>query len=311
MVTPLCSDTSVLPTPCCRACHTEEAKAEVGLDVADQLLSPCLCTGSVQWIHMRCLDAWRIASLRRANRHCCELCGFAFAYEFEAGSALSDAKPFLLVSLASVGALGILAAIVTAETGTPSVGVVAAGAFVGVWACGDVSVSIASCLCADFGGHRAGILGGACRRLYQHQCTKRTCSLSFVVNTDADLLCAPSVAATQRRVFLRSLAPRLCDLLSSIEGIVVLTAGIPAVFTFFLFRLRDMLGHHGLEQLALYLAWLGVLYTPVALGASLLASALTPRPVVVRNDAGLPIVRSLTSQERLQERLALNHRRCM
>lgn len=59
----------------CRVCHAE------GTDADDPLLSPCLCDGSVRWVHRSCLDEWRIHGGRRACS--CELCGFVYIFELE------------------------------------------------------------------------------------------------------------------------------------------------------------------------------------------------------------------------------------
>lgn len=44
----------------------------------DDFIQPCLCTGSVQWIHRKCLDKWRVSGSNvRAFTHCPQ-CGFAY-----------------------------------------------------------------------------------------------------------------------------------------------------------------------------------------------------------------------------------------
>lgn len=61
-------DNSELETDVCRICHCgEEAEAP--------LISPCLCTGSVKFVHHKCLMSW----LQRAVMSKCELCLYPLA----------------------------------------------------------------------------------------------------------------------------------------------------------------------------------------------------------------------------------------
>ena len=55
-------DTVSLSEPCCRVCQCN-SKEEI-------LISPCLCSGSVKWIHESCLIKWMKCSLKDS----CELC---------------------------------------------------------------------------------------------------------------------------------------------------------------------------------------------------------------------------------------------
>lgn len=53
----------------CRVC-------QCGSEGSEELLSPCLCKGSVRWVHRVCLDEWRGVGGRPARRATsCELCG--------------------------------------------------------------------------------------------------------------------------------------------------------------------------------------------------------------------------------------------
>lgn len=51
----------------CRICHCEA-------DIANPLLSPCYCSGSLKYVHQSCLQQWLTASETRS----CELCKFNF-----------------------------------------------------------------------------------------------------------------------------------------------------------------------------------------------------------------------------------------
>jgi len=56
----------------CRICH---------LDKGESLLSPCLCSGSIQHVCSECLEEWRKRNPARGAS--CELCGVAFLYKSE------------------------------------------------------------------------------------------------------------------------------------------------------------------------------------------------------------------------------------
>ena len=60
-------DNSDLETDVCRICHSG--------DEAESLISPCLCTGSVKFVHHTCLMSW----LQRAVMSKCELCLYPLA----------------------------------------------------------------------------------------------------------------------------------------------------------------------------------------------------------------------------------------
>jgi Protein involved in mRNA turnover and stability len=55
-------DTISLCEPCCRVCQCDASEEE--------LISPCLCSGSVKWIHESCLIQWMKSSFKES----CELC---------------------------------------------------------------------------------------------------------------------------------------------------------------------------------------------------------------------------------------------
>lgn len=51
----------------CRICHCEG-------DTDAPLISPCVCSGSLQWVHQACLQKW----IKSADTKSCELCKFEF-----------------------------------------------------------------------------------------------------------------------------------------------------------------------------------------------------------------------------------------
>jgi len=60
----------------CRICHCEGTNDE-------PLVSPCLCLGTLQYLHQSCLQRW----IRSAGVKSCELCKFEFIMH-------SEIKPF-------------------------------------------------------------------------------------------------------------------------------------------------------------------------------------------------------------------------
>jgi hypothetical protein len=58
----------------CRICLSDDA-------AADDLISPCLCAGSVRWVHRACLDEWRAQEVREDSFVRCELCHFTYVTE--------------------------------------------------------------------------------------------------------------------------------------------------------------------------------------------------------------------------------------
>lgn len=53
----------------CRVCRCEGAPDR-------QLFHPCICTGSIKWIHQECLMQW----MRYSRKQYCELCGHQFSF---------------------------------------------------------------------------------------------------------------------------------------------------------------------------------------------------------------------------------------
>lgn len=62
--------------PICRICM--EPSSEV-----DKLISPCSCSGSVKWIHRKCLDEWRSSHVKPTSFSRCELCKFNYVIDVQ------------------------------------------------------------------------------------------------------------------------------------------------------------------------------------------------------------------------------------
>jgi len=55
----------------CRNCHDDQG---------DDFIAPCNCSGSIQWVHRKCLDEWRSVSPNPQSFYRCDVCHYA--YEF-------------------------------------------------------------------------------------------------------------------------------------------------------------------------------------------------------------------------------------
>eukprot|EP00386_Alphamonas_edax_P006675 GDKI01021532.1.p1 GENE.GDKI01021532.1~~GDKI01021532.1.p1 ORF type:complete len:277 (-),score=26.61 GDKI01021532.1:21-851(-) len=65
--------------PVCRICAGGSDEGE--------LIAPCKCTGSIQWIHRECLDKWRInSSVNPQNLVRCEVCHHPYEFETHVSS---------------------------------------------------------------------------------------------------------------------------------------------------------------------------------------------------------------------------------
>ena len=64
----------------CRICHCES-------EIDAPLISPCVCSGSLKYVHQACLQQW----IKSANTKSCELCKFDF-------QMTTRVKPFRKVS---------------------------------------------------------------------------------------------------------------------------------------------------------------------------------------------------------------------
>ena len=91
VTTPLLSNSEILPRKVslssassktsdnpdiCRICHCEDT-------IDEPLISPCLCLGTMQYLHQSCLQRW----IKSAGVKSCELCKFEFIMH-------SEIKPF-------------------------------------------------------------------------------------------------------------------------------------------------------------------------------------------------------------------------
>lgn len=73
----------------CRICLTETELIEDNKLSPDILLSPCLCSGTVKWVHRGCLDRWRAENEGTPLEYSCELCHSKYAIETRSPGLLS------------------------------------------------------------------------------------------------------------------------------------------------------------------------------------------------------------------------------
>jgi len=50
-------------------------------DKRENLISPCLCSGNIKYVHRECLDKWRLTNLNNQNFYACEVCKNKFILE--------------------------------------------------------------------------------------------------------------------------------------------------------------------------------------------------------------------------------------
>ena len=58
--------------PECRICGSSEA------NINNRLFSPCLCRGSMKYIHEECLYTWRLLSVKTTSKYQCEQCKYYY-----------------------------------------------------------------------------------------------------------------------------------------------------------------------------------------------------------------------------------------
>eukprot|EP00928_Gymnodinium_smaydae_P020419 TRINITY_DN17893_c0_g1_i1.p1 TRINITY_DN17893_c0_g1~~TRINITY_DN17893_c0_g1_i1.p1 ORF type:complete len:349 (+),score=26.71 TRINITY_DN17893_c0_g1_i1:36-1049(+) len=311
----------------CRFCHGCELDRET-----DPLLSPCICRGTLRWVHHACLSQWRSQFVWPDVKACqCELCGFIYLYELQTRSPLDVLAVLLrkLLRKRSTAALAVfLSSDIVALTHTAHTTLEFGGGYLGLWALIDFSGAVlcaARCLLL-----RRGLTGSAVLTDQTFASVAWHCLL-FALRKgrpSAEAIAQArgireSEAATQRLAEERAMSrreefaePTTTGSSEDREfsgndrvGAAVILAGCCCgcfliVFSFLLV----VAATEGLVHLAGFL-----LPTPAAIitfgvgGAMYFATMLLvivvctlcrPLPVVLRDAAGVPVVRSLSEYER-------------
>jgi len=118
----------------CRVCHCGSAPS--GDD--GPLVCPCLCDGSVRWVHRTCLKQWRLQGARgESGALRCELCGFTYLYELRRKSRRGKLSTRLQFDC-SIVALAFLMAAVVSCFSSPSVGLLVVPSVLTLWAVVDM-----------------------------------------------------------------------------------------------------------------------------------------------------------------------------
>eukprot|EP00931_Biecheleriopsis_adriatica_P121843 TRINITY_DN96906_c0_g1_i1.p1 TRINITY_DN96906_c0_g1~~TRINITY_DN96906_c0_g1_i1.p1 ORF type:complete len:334 (+),score=54.51 TRINITY_DN96906_c0_g1_i1:117-1118(+) len=308
----------------CRICQAEGTAAE-------PLLSPCLCEGSIRWVHVSCLDAWRCRG--DECKSCsvrCELCGFYFRYELRRADWLEVLRDLISESMTSSAPMFLLLGIwVGASFSSLWLSLEVIFALLGSRAVLDIGLTLKGCW------HRSGVanqsdtaLLGAIKCL---QIAFRSRSTRCDMTKEA---AAESEDFAQGRASAVAEALAESGQLSAIRDANVeddLGADVEEPFTFrelccsasccaqallflaippllaFAWRILIMsLGMSGLCLLGKLLAGLGVVYWPGIAAAHLIAAAKEPplRALRAQGLQGLPLVRSLSDEERCRAKSA-------
>jgi len=99
------SEDSSMELPVCRICYSG---AEAG-----RLFSPCHCSGTMAYVHVKCLNQWRCASSNPRSFFTCDQCGYSYRTRRTAVAAyLQSERLVWLTSSALVGVLTLLGALV-------------------------------------------------------------------------------------------------------------------------------------------------------------------------------------------------------
>eukprot|EP00931_Biecheleriopsis_adriatica_P047895 TRINITY_DN27647_c0_g1_i1.p1 TRINITY_DN27647_c0_g1~~TRINITY_DN27647_c0_g1_i1.p1 ORF type:complete len:336 (+),score=64.14 TRINITY_DN27647_c0_g1_i1:71-1078(+) len=318
----------------CRICHGPETS-----DPLDPLLSPCLCKGSVRWVHRSCLQQWRSQAGWPASKAChCELCGFLYVYELQPQSYRELVVPVLRRGLYTACAIIVYASFVLMVTGSLHAGVGAAAALLGIWALSDASFSAYMVWHSLLGGkekvgelaRRDKTLGGAALNTLVISRAGRLQPSSLAESLAQARAVTEEEAAAQLRASGLNSRLELRDVESldagdegdsqreafsaGPDGAVIFCACCGGCCTLLLFSIVTPIAMVGgarlfgvlfadpfLFEVAATLAGLGALYFSAA-AVLLTVMQRKPLPTVVRDDDGLPVVRSLTMQERTELR---------
>lgn len=81
-------------------------------DVQDQLITPCRCTGTMRFVHVRCLDRWRQAAPTERSRFRCDQCGASYALH------RTNIAAFLSSDLGALSVAGALLSLIVVGAGT-------------------------------------------------------------------------------------------------------------------------------------------------------------------------------------------------
>lgn len=321
----------------CRICHGPRTE-----NSDNPLLSPCICSGSVQWVHRACLDQWRSQAAWPAQKAChCELCGSLYLYELQFQSQGASLIPVVRRSAIIAAVIVAFATFVAATQGLRQ-GFSSAGSLLGVWAISDIMVAAWTMLQGIILGsnvfdkalRKDWTMGGAAWQGALVALTRRSRSSGFaraihqaraVTHTEAAVQVASqdqwATQAEIREIGIEGVDEELPDFNSSggsPDGVAIVCFICSGCVTccaclwlapLIVWSLSRWLGRVFTDPRAVIVAEQmasggAAYFIVVALVLSLVA-ACCPLPVVARGQDGMPIVRSLTVTERAQARHTL------
>lgn len=86
-----------LPTPFCASAGQGQGRAEKQVicricleDVVQDIIAPCMCSGSSKWVHRHCLDRWRTSTVNPRSFTNCSECGFAYRFVLQRSQENAD-----------------------------------------------------------------------------------------------------------------------------------------------------------------------------------------------------------------------------
>mmetsp|Transcript_7993 Transcript_7993/g.17817 ORF Transcript_7993/g.17817 Transcript_7993/m.17817 type:complete len:351 (-) Transcript_7993:238-1290(-) len=311
----------------CRICHTggkNESPRVPGLYSAEAknvLLSPCLCTGSVQYVHRSCLEEWRARGIRGSVRRAafCELCDFPYRYELRRPWRIEALAETLLKAFCfTVPFVGIAWFFAEAYE-SKEVGLLTSGSFLGIWAVLDARCLVIASLTKTWPGgigsnamlhlrmywRASKLLGAGTTRASQRNAVSEASaqvlasSLAQATVASWDLNSLESEAARGPQVLMPPADEEImnwCSLQCVVEMCVFLA--IPPLLSLCWWVLFNLCGLAGLKVLAIALCTFGASYASI-LFIVLIGIAVVCPPAKARlSPDGLPIVRSLCAEER-------------
>jgi len=91
---------------------TDEKICRICQDDDGDLIAPCRCSGSIKWVHRKCLDEWRAQSFNSQNFVSCSMCKQSYVFERINQSEEAKTKYRLLILRDFLLLLAALAAFV-------------------------------------------------------------------------------------------------------------------------------------------------------------------------------------------------------
>eukprot|EP00928_Gymnodinium_smaydae_P019065 TRINITY_DN17283_c0_g1_i3.p1 TRINITY_DN17283_c0_g1~~TRINITY_DN17283_c0_g1_i3.p1 ORF type:complete len:219 (-),score=27.47 TRINITY_DN17283_c0_g1_i3:100-690(-) len=79
--------------PTCRFC------LETSVNLGDEFIVPCLCSGSMKYVHRSCLDTWRVNGFNPKTLTHCGTCHFCFKTETQSNSSCLGAAGDLFLEV--------------------------------------------------------------------------------------------------------------------------------------------------------------------------------------------------------------------